>query len=109
REGRERPDGHVEPLRGVRAGPPDRREPRGDGDATRLFVSVGRAARVRPQDLVGAITGETSVSGREIGAIEIHERFSLVEVPSGAVDEVIAGLSGTHLKGKRPKVRRERF
>lgn len=97
-ERRERPD---RPRREHAGGP--------DGETTRLFVGAGRAARIRPQDLVGAITGETSLSGRDIGAIQIHERFSLVEVPAGAADEVIAGLGGTHLKGKRPQVRRERF
>ena len=47
----------------------------------RVFVGLGRAAGVRPQDLVGAITGESSLSGRDIGAIEISDRFALVEVP----------------------------
>ena len=76
---------------------------------TRLFVGAGRAAGIRPQDLVGAITGESSLSGRDIGAIEITDRFSLVEVPEGAVDEVIDTLRRTTLKGRRPVVRRERF
>ena len=76
---------------------------------TRLFVGAGRAAGIRPKDLVGAITGESKVSGREIGAIEIADRFSLVEVPEAAADDVIAALKGTTIKGKRPTVRRERF
>ncbi|WP_425552214.1 DEAD/DEAH box helicase [Dactylosporangium maewongense] len=79
------------------------------GGMTRLFVGAGRAAGIRPQDLVGAITGESSLSGRDIGAIEITDRFSLVEVPEGAVEEVIDTLRRTTLKGRRPVVRRERF
>ncbi|WP_442788456.1 DEAD/DEAH box helicase [Dactylosporangium sp. NBC_01737] len=79
------------------------------GGMTRLFVGAGRAAGIRPQDLVGAITGESSLSGRDIGAIEITDRFSLVEVPEGSVDEVIDTLRRTTLKGRRPVVRRERF
>jgi ATP-dependent RNA helicase DeaD len=78
------------------------------GGMTRLFVGAGRAAGIRPQDLVGAITGESSLSGRDIGAIEIADRFALVEVPDGAVDEVIDTLRRTTLKGRRPVVRRER-
>ncbi|GAA2395848.1 DEAD/DEAH box helicase [Dactylosporangium salmoneum] len=78
------------------------------GGMTRLFVGAGRAAGIRPQDLVGAITGESSLTGRDIGAIEIADRFSLVEVPDGAVDEVIDTLRRTTLKGRRPIVRRER-
>lgn len=79
------------------------------GGMTRLFVGAGRAAGIRPQDLVGAITGESSLNGRDIGAIEITDRFSLVEVPEGNVDEVIDTLRRTTLKGRRPVVRRERF
>jgi ATP-dependent RNA helicase DeaD len=78
------------------------------GGMTRLFVGAGRAAGIRPQDLVGAITGESSLTGRDVGMIEITDRFSLVEVPDGAVDEVIDTLRRTTLKGRRPVVRRER-
>jgi ATP-dependent RNA helicase DeaD len=76
---------------------------------TRLFVGAGRAAGVRPQDLVGAIAGESRLTGRDIGAIEIADRFSLVEVPESAADEVIAALRGTNIKGRRATVRRERY
>ena len=79
------------------------------GDMTRVFIGAGRIAGMRPQDLVGAIAGETSLSGRDIGAIEIADRFSLVEVPEAAVDEVIAALKATRIKGKKPTVRRERY
>ena len=79
------------------------------GDVVRLFIPLGRAARVGPGDLVGAITGETSLHGRDIGAIEITEKFSLVEVPAGSVDEVIDAMKGTTIRGRKVKVRRERF
>jgi len=76
---------------------------------TRLYVSLGREAGLRPQDLVGAITGETSLSGRNVGAIEISGRFSLVDVPESAADEVIEALRDTKIRGRRATVRRERF
>jgi ATP-dependent RNA helicase DeaD len=88
-----------------------RHEQRGGGPAdatTRLFVGVGRSAGIRPQDLVGAIAGESRLSGRDIGAIEITDRFSLVEVPQSAADEVITSLRHTTIKGKKATVRRER-
>jgi ATP-dependent RNA helicase DeaD len=72
-----------------------------------LLLGIGRNIGVRPQDLVGAITGESGLSGRDIGAIEITDRFSLVELPESAVDEVIAALRRTTIKGKKPTVRRE--
>ena len=76
---------------------------------TRLFVGTGRASGVRPQDLVGAITGESHLSGRDIGAIEIADRFSLVEVPESAADNVVAALRQTSIKGRKATVRRERY
>lgn len=76
---------------------------------TRLFVGAGTTAGIRPQDLVGAIAGESRLSGRDIGAIEITERFSLVEVPESAADEVVAALRGSVIKGRKTLIRRERF
>jgi ATP-dependent RNA helicase DeaD len=75
---------------------------------TRLFVGAGAQSGMRPQDLVGAIAGETRLSGKDVGAIEIKERFSLVEVPTAAADEVVSALRGTRIKGGTPTVRRER-
>ena len=49
-----------------------------------IFVSLGHAAKIRPQDLVGAIANETSLSGRQIGAIEITHKFWTVEIPAAA-------------------------
>jgi ATP-dependent RNA helicase DeaD len=82
---------------------------RGSAGTTRLFVGAGRAAGVRPQDLVGVITGESYLSGRDIGAIEIADRFSLVEVPESAADDVVAALRQTSIRGRKANVRRERF
>jgi ATP-dependent RNA helicase DeaD len=77
--------------------------------ATRLFVNAGRASGVRPQDIVGALANESGLTGRDIGAIQIHERHSLVEVPEHAADEVLRSLRGaTTLKGRKANVRRDR-
>ena len=84
------------------------RPKRSSAGMTRLFVGAGRHAGIRPQDLVGAIANESRLSGRDIGAIEIADRFSLVEVPADAADEVIAALRGSTIKGKKATVRRER-
>ncbi|HYQ68166.1 DEAD/DEAH box helicase [Actinophytocola sp.] len=98
------PEAEQRPGRGKRGGAKPVRE-----GMTRLFVGTGRAAGIRPQDLVGAIAGESRLTGRDIGAIEIADRFSLVEVPESAADEVIAALRGSSIKGRRATVRRERF
>jgi ATP-dependent RNA helicase DeaD len=95
------------PARGRDAKPPRGARPQ-SGGVTRLFINAGRSAGVRPGDLVGAIANETSLSGRDIGAIEIADRFSLVEVPAGAANEVIAALKASSVKGKKVNVRRDR-
>ena len=76
---------------------------------TRLFVGTGRSSGVRPQDLVGVIARKSNLSGREIGAIEIADRFSLVEVPEIAADDVVAALRQVSIKGRKATVRRERY
>ena len=81
----------------------------GGPSMTRLYFPIGRSSRIRPGDLVGAIAGETSLTGRDIGAIEITDKFSLVEVPDRAVDEVIDAIRSTTIKGRRVVPRRERF
>jgi ATP-dependent RNA helicase DeaD len=82
---------------------------RSNGNTTRIFIGGGRTAGIRPQDLVGAITGEAGLKGRDIGQIEIADRFSLVEVGQDVADEVISALRGTTIKGKRMTVRREKY
>jgi ATP-dependent RNA helicase DeaD len=79
------------------------------GGVTRLFVGAGRAAGIRPADLVGAITNEAGLRGGDIGAIQIADGFSLVEVPSDAADRVIRSLRDATIKGLRVNVRRERY
>ncbi|MCU7722439.1 DEAD/DEAH box helicase [Actinoplanes sp. KI2] len=80
-----------------------------ESGVTRLFFGIGRQAGVRPQDLVGAIAGESGISAREIGAIQITDRFSLVEVPASAADAIILAMRRSTIRGRRPTVRRERF
>ena len=78
------------------------------GDTARVYVGAGRTGGVRPQDLVGAIAGETRLTGRDIGAIEITDRFSLVEVPADSVGEVVSALRATRIKGQKVQVRPDR-
>ena len=74
----------------------------------RLFVGVGRDAGITPRDLVGAIANEAGLRGRDIGAIEVSDRFSLVEVPGYAADHVIESLRGARVKGVKVTVRPDR-
>jgi ATP-dependent RNA helicase DeaD len=70
---------------------------------------VGRTAGIRPADLVGAIAGEAKVPSKVLGAIEIADRFSLVEVPDAMADDIIKALKQATIRGRKVQVRRERF
>ena len=76
---------------------------------TKLYIGAGREERVNPGDLVGAICNETNLTGKDIGAIDIFGRFSLVEVPKKRSRAVIEALRGTTIRGRRVDVRPDRY
>lgn len=78
------------------------------GDVVTLWVSAGTDAGIRPGDLVGAIANEAGLHSKQIGPIVINEAFSLVGVPSVAVEAVIDALHSSKLRGRKVKVRREK-
>jgi ATP-dependent RNA helicase DeaD len=84
-----------------------RKAPRGAATMVRVFVGAGRNAGLRPADIVGAIANEAGVSAREIGAIEIEERFSLVEVSDHVAELAVQALRATSLRGQKVTVRRD--
>jgi ATP-dependent RNA helicase DeaD len=104
RPARGRADRGERPSRGARGRPRA-----GDADITRLYIGLGRASGMRPADIVGAIANEAGVSPREIGAIDIADKFSIVEVPSAQLTSIIGALRGTTLRGKRVTVREDRM
>jgi ATP-dependent RNA helicase DeaD len=101
----------VSEREGARRGPvrgADRRPASRGGDMVRLFVGAGRRAGIRPADLVGAITGEAGIRSTELGAIEIADGFSLVEVPEPIADDIIGAMKKASLRGQKVTIRRDR-
>jgi ATP-dependent RNA helicase DeaD len=99
------------PPRSAKPGKPGQKYRSGGRDAgtsARIFVSAGRAANVKPGDLVGAIANAAKVKPRDIGSIQIAERFSLVEVPEAIADDVIRALRGATIRGQKVVVRRDK-
>jgi ATP-dependent RNA helicase DeaD len=84
-------------------GPRDTRapRPRQSGPTMLLRLSVGKDESIRPADLVGAIAGEAKISSSAIGAIKIHDDYSLVEVPAELSDKIIAALRTTKIRGHK--------
>lgn len=75
---------------------------------TRLFLNVGERDGVRRGDLVGAITGEASIPGSQVGKITLHESYSLVEVAHSVADHVMERLTGVSIRGRRVSARLDR-
>jgi ATP-dependent RNA helicase DeaD len=80
----------------------DREQP--ESGMTRLFIGLGRQDGLRPGDIVGAITNEAGLEGKAIGAIDILDRTSFVEVPTNEAENVIGALRRTKLRGRKPKI-----
>jgi ATP-dependent RNA helicase DeaD len=74
---------------------------------SRIYIGSGRKKNIRPADLVGAIVNEAGIEAREIGAIEISDAFSLVELPDERIDQVVRALRASTIKGKKLTVRRD--
>jgi ATP-dependent RNA helicase DeaD len=109
RSGRDRgpaPKGHAERAERAKRGTRGAITP--EWNVARIYVGAGRKSKIRPADLVGAIVNEAGIDPRAIGAIQITDRFSLVEVPDEVADEIIGTLRAATIKGRRVPVRRDR-
>jgi ATP-independent RNA helicase DbpA len=72
-----------------------------------LRLSGGRKDKLRPGDILGALTGEAGgLAGDDIGKIEIHERFSFVAVKKAVSQRALASLREGRIKGRRFRVER---
>jgi ATP-independent RNA helicase DbpA len=72
---------------------------------TTLYISGGRKDKLRPGDILGALTGEAGgFPGSDIGKIEIHERFSYVAVARESANRAIQLLGAGRIKGKKFKI-----
>jgi ATP-dependent RNA helicase DeaD len=71
----------------------------------KVYIGAGKDAGIRTGDLVGAIANEAGLNSNVIGAVEVMDRFSLVEVPEVLAREIIETLSRTRIKGQKVAVR----
>ncbi len=71
----------------------------------RLRFSVGRNHRVAPNQLVGALTELTEITGKQIGKIYCYGDYSLVEVPVKFKQVVLEKVNGQKINHVRADVR----
>ena len=103
--GRPSRSGEDEAPRGAKAA--KRTKP--EWSVARLWVGAGRKLKMRPGDLVGAIANEVGIDASVIGAIQIADGYSTVEVPEEIAEDIITALRNTTIKGKKVLVRRDRM
>ncbi len=72
-----------------------------DGPKVRLHLALGKKDKVKPGDIVGALTGECKISGKEIGVIDMFDHFSYFEISENNVRKVLKGMKKNTIKGKK--------
>jgi ATP-dependent RNA helicase DeaD len=71
---------------------------------SRLFINIGKNKKVKAGDFVGAIAGEAGMNGDLVGAIDIFDKYTFVDVPQEYEQKVINALNNSNIKGNKVKV-----
>ncbi len=66
----------------------------------RLFINIGKAQKVRAKDILGAIAGEANIPGKLVGAIDLYDKYTFVEVPKENASAVLKAMKNVKIKGK---------
>jgi ATP-dependent RNA helicase DeaD len=66
----------------------------------RLFINIGKKDKVRPGDILGAVAGESKIPGKLVGAIDMYDAYTFVEVPKEHGLEVLNAMKNAKIKGK---------
>ncbi|HWK27862.1 MAG TPA: DEAD/DEAH box helicase [Solirubrobacter sp.] len=69
----------------------------GDGTYTKLIATAGRHEGVEAADLIAAMTAG-GLDGEAIRNVRVLERFALVEIPAGAVEQIVERVKEVHGK-----------
>lgn len=66
----------------------------------RLFINVGKRDKVKPANILGAIAGESGIPGRLVGAIDMLDNYTFVEVPAKYADAVLEAMDNAVIAGR---------
>ncbi|KVF26688.1 ATP-dependent RNA helicase [Burkholderia vietnamiensis] len=70
-----------------------------------LQILGGRKDKIRPGDVLGALTGDAGFDGKQIGKINVTEFSTYVAIELGVARDALRKLNAGKIKGKRVKVR----
>ncbi len=71
-----------------------------------LCIDGGRKNKMRPGDILGALTGEAGIAGSEVGKIDLFDFHSYVAIIWTSADQALTCLSRNKIKGRFYKVRK---
>ena len=76
------------------------------GSMTTLEINAGRKNKLRPGDLLGALTGDAGLPGSAVGRIDIFDMASFVAVENGYVAQALDYLDHGKVKGRSVRARK---
>ena len=76
------------------------------GPMITVQLDAGRKQKVRPGDILGALTGDAGLSGDQIGKISIMDNWSYVAVHRAALRQAMNFLADGKVKGRAVRARR---
>lgn len=71
-----------------------------------LCIDGGRKNKLRPGDILGALTGEGGISASEVGRIDVFDLYTYVAIMQSSIEAALACLGRNRVKGRFFKVRR---
>jgi len=89
------------PLSDLKAQPGDPLQP----PMVTLCIAAGRKEKLRPGDILGALTGDAGIPGAQVGKIAIFDFQAFVAVERGVARKALARLNAGKIKGRSLKVR----
>ena len=73
-----------------------------------LCINGGRKNKVRAGDILGALTSNTNLPGKQIGKIDIFDNLAYVAVERSIAKQALKILSEGKIKGRKFRVRKLR-
>ena len=72
-----------------------------EGDMVRFFINIGSENKIQPKHIIESLVASAGLPGKMVGSIDIHDRYSFVEVPKEFAPEVLKSMKNYTIKGKR--------
>ena len=70
-----------------------------------LCIDGGKKAKIRPGDILGALTGDAGLAGSEVGKIDLFDTHAYVAIRQASANKALKCLQQGKLKGKNCKAR----